>query len=62
MNIPHATREFHGVTGLRLLQRDRQEALAGIQEGLTQMERSEGAALDEAFDQIRKRHNIPADA
>ena len=50
------------VAGLRLLQRDRQEALVGIQEGLGQMARGEGIPLDEAFDQIRKRHKIPPDA
>jgi putative addiction module CopG family antidote len=50
------------VAGLRLLQRDRQEALEGIREGLAQSERGEGIPLDEAFDQVRARHNVPPEA
>jgi len=47
------------VAGLRLLQRDQQEAVEGIKEGLAEMERGGGIPLDEAFDEIRERHNIP---
>jgi len=46
------------IAGLRLLQRDRQEAVEGIQESLAEMERGEGVPLDEAFDEIRRRHHI----
>ena len=50
------------VAGLRLLQRDRQEALEGIREGLAESGRGEGIPLDEAFDQLRTRHNVPPEA
>ena len=50
------------VAGLRLLQRDRQEALEGIREGLAEMERGEGIPLNEAFCQIRQRHDVSPDA
>ena len=50
------------VAGLRLLQRDRQEALEGIREGLAEMERGEGIPLDEAFCQIRQGHDVSPDA
>ncbi len=36
-----------------------QEAVEGIREGLAEMERGEGIPLDEAFDEIRRRHHIP---
>jgi antitoxin ParD1/3/4 len=49
------------VAGLRLLQRDRQEALQGIEEGLAEIERGEGTPLDEAFRQIRERHDVSSD-
>jgi len=50
------------IAGLRLLQRDRQEAVEGIREGLAEMDRGEGVPLDEAFDEIRRRHQIPPNA
>jgi antitoxin ParD1/3/4 len=50
------------IAGLRLLQRDRQEALQGIREGLAESERGEGIPLDEAFDQLRAKHNVPPEA
>ena len=50
------------VEGLRLLQRDRREAMEGIKEGLAESERGEGIPLDEAFDQLRTRHNVPPEA
>ncbi len=50
------------IAGLRLLQRDRQEAVEGIREGLAEMDRGEGIPLDEAFDEIRRRHQIPPNA
>ena len=46
------------VEGLRLLQREREEAVAGINEGLAEMDRGEGIPLDEAFDQLRRKHDI----
>jgi putative addiction module CopG family antidote len=50
------------IAGLRLLQRDRQDAVDGIREGLAEMDRGEGIGLDEAFDEIRKIHQIPPTA
>ena len=50
------------IAGLRLLQRDRHEAVEAVKEGLAEMERGEGIPLDEAFDEIRKRHDISPDA
>ena len=50
------------IAGLRLLQRDRQEALEGIKEALAESQRGEGIPLDEAFDQLRIRHNVPPEA
>ena len=47
------------IAGLRLLQRDRQEAVEGIQEGLAEKDRAEGVPLDEAFDEIRRGLQIP---
>jgi antitoxin ParD1/3/4 len=47
------------IAGLRLLQRDRQEAMEGIREGLAESERGEGIPLDEAFGQLRAKHNVP---
>ena len=44
------------IAGLRLLQRDREEAVEAVKEGLAEMQRGEGIPLDEAFDEIRKRH------
>ncbi len=50
------------IAGLRLLQRDRHEAVEAVKEGLAEMQRGEGIPLDEAFDEIRKRHNISPNA
>jgi putative addiction module CopG family antidote len=58
----YRSREDIVIAGLRHLQRDRQEALQGIQEGLAELRRGEGIPLDQAFDQIRKRHGIAPDA
>ena len=49
------------IAGLRLLQRDRQEAVEGIREGLAEMDRGEGIPLDEGFAEIRGRRQIPPD-
>jgi len=38
---------------------DRAEAIAGIKRGLEEMRRGEGIALDEAFDELRRKHGIP---
>jgi prevent-host-death family protein len=37
---------------------DRAEAVVGIRSGLASMERGEGIPLDEAFDFLRRKHNI----
>ena len=50
------------IDGLRLLRRDREEAVAAIEEGLAEMESGEGIPLDEAFDTLRSKHNIPPNA
>jgi putative addiction module CopG family antidote len=47
------------IAGLRLLKRDRQEALEGIREGLAESQRGEGIPLDEAFDRLRAKYNVP---
>lgn len=58
----YQSREDVLIAGLRLLQRERQEALEGIREGLAEMERGEGISLDQAFDEIRRRHGVAPDA
>jgi len=50
------------VAGLRLLQSEQREAVNAVKEGLAEMGRGEGTAIDEAFDELRQRHNIPPDA
>ncbi len=50
------------VAGLRALQRDRREAVEAIKEGLAEFERGQGVPLDEAFDEIRGRHDISPNA
>jgi len=45
---------------LRLLKRDREEAIAGIKDGLESLERGEGIPLDEAFHKIRAEFDIPS--
>ncbi len=50
------------IAGLRALQRDRQEAVEAIKEGLAEFERGQGVPLDEAFDEIRGRHDISPSA
>lgn len=41
---------------------DRAEAIIGIKKGLESMARGEGIPAEEAFEQLRKKHNIPLDA
>ena len=41
---------------------DYAECVDGIRRGLASIERGEGIPLDNAFDSIRKQHDIPADA
>jgi putative addiction module CopG family antidote len=45
------------VQGLRLLV-DQEEAIAGIRRGLESLERGEGLSLDEAFNEIQRRHPL----
>jgi putative addiction module CopG family antidote len=40
------------VAGLQMLKRDRDEAIAGIQQGIAEWKRGEGTSLDEAFAKI----------
>ena len=41
---------------------DRAEAVIGVRKGLESMGRGEGIPADEAFERLRKKHNIPQDA
>lgn len=41
---------------------DYAECVEGIRSGLVSMERGEGIPLSEAFDELRRKHDIPADA
>lgn len=56
----YASKDELFVDALRLLQQEREAAVAGIQQGIESMERGEGIPLDEAFDSLRKKHNLPA--
>ena len=47
------------IEGLRLLRRDRGEAVEGIQAGLDDMEAGRFQPLDEAFDDLRGELDIP---
>lgn len=38
------------------------ECVRGIRRGLESVDRGEGVPLDEAFEAVRKKHDIPADA
>ncbi|NQT11705.1 MAG: type II toxin-antitoxin system Phd/YefM family antitoxin [Planctomycetes bacterium] len=38
---------------------DRAEAVIGIRKGLESMARGEGVPAEEAFERLRKKHNIP---
>ena len=50
------------VDAVRLLQQEREAAIAGIQRGVESMQQGEGIPLDEAFESLRKKHNLPVDA
>ena len=50
------------LAGLRLLKQDRDEAVAGIRQGLAEWRRGEGAPLDEAFAKLRAKHGVADDA
>jgi prevent-host-death family protein len=41
---------------------DRAEAVIGIKKGLESMAREEGIPAEEAFERLRRKHNIPQDA
>ncbi len=58
----YASRDEVMLEGIRLLKQDREEALQGITEGLESMERGEGVPLDDAFAEIRTKHNVADDA
>ncbi len=48
--------------GLELLKWERDNAVAGINDGLASMKRGDGIPLDEAFAKLRDKHNVPDDA
>ena len=50
------------LAGLSLLKQDREEAIAGIRQGLAEWKRGEGSSLDEVFARIRAKHGIADDA
>ena len=56
------TQEDVVVAGLRLLKQDREDAIAGIQEGIARWRRGEGASLDESFAKLRAKHGISENA
>jgi len=58
----YASEEDLLVEGVRLLQQEREESIAGIQRGIESIERGEGIPLDEAFESLRKKHNLSVDA
>jgi len=41
---------------------DRAEAVVGIKKGLESMAREEGIPVEEAFERLRRKHNIPQEA
>jgi prevent-host-death family protein len=41
---------------------DRAEAIIGVKKGLESIERGEGIPAEEAFERLRRKHNIPQDA
>ena len=58
----YASKEELLVDALRLLQQERESAIAGIQKGIESMECGEGISLEEAFNSLRKKHNLSVDA
>lgn len=46
------------LAGLRMLRQDREEAIAGIQQGLAEWQRGGGTPLDEAFAKLRAKHGV----
>ncbi len=50
------------VDAVRLLQQEREAAIAGIRRGIESMQRGEGLPLDEAFESLRQKHNLSVDA
>jgi prevent-host-death family protein len=41
---------------------ERAEAIEGIRRGLESLDRAEGIPAEEAFDQLRRKHDIPREA
>jgi Arc/MetJ-type ribon-helix-helix transcriptional regulator len=58
----YASKDDLFVDAIRLLQQEREAAIAGIQQGIESLERGEGIPLDEAFESLRRKHNLPVDA
>jgi len=50
------------IDAVRLLQQEREEVIAGIQQGIESMQRGEGITLDAAFESLYKKHNTSVDA
>ena len=58
----YASRDDLLVDAVRLLQQEREAAIVGIQRGIDSIQRGEGIPLDEAFESLRKKHNLSVDA
>ncbi len=50
------------LAGLEFLKWERDDAVAGINDGLASIENGDGLPLNEAFAKLRKKHNVPDDA
>ncbi len=58
----YASKDDLLVEAVRLLQQEREAAIAGIRRGMESMERGEGIPIDEAFESLRKKHSSAVDS
>ncbi len=58
----YASKDDLLVEAVRLLQQEREAAIAGIRRGMESMERGEGIPLDEAFESLRKKRSSAVDS
>jgi len=57
-----ASQEELMLAGIRLLKQDREEALAGIRQGIAEWQRGEGAQLDDVFARLREKYGLDRDS
>lgn len=57
-----ASQEELMLAGIRLLKQDREEALAGIRQGIAEWRRGEGTSVDDVFARIRDKFGLTRDA